>query len=350
MKVTVILKGAIDSNGHQPIQIRIAHGKERTFKPTHIKVNPDQFKAGKITGHPKAEEWNKKLQTLVIQYQAQALQGFEKNIPKTNLFDYIKKSVAHLERKPETLRQYESQVNKLKEFQSIIYLDEIDHNFLNRYKSYLKGLGNGGNTVWSSFKFLRTFVRKAFKAGLIKTYPFNNYEFPKYKDPPVKHTTEKELLLIEKFIKKAPDEIKEAAIWYLIGSYSGLRLADILAFDKKKNIVNGRLIVYTSKTGEPIGLPVDGKLKKYLEMVNYKPLSIHPNTYNKFLKIIASACGIDKNLHAHISRHSAGMRWANAGIRREVIAEMLGHSDLRSTKIYAKVSNQQIDQELKKLK
>lgn len=136
----------------------------------------------------------------------------------------------------------------------------------------------------------------------------------------------------------------------MIGCYSGLRISDIKAFDKKKNIIGGRLIVYTQKTKEPVSIPVKGKLKYYLQLVKYQPLSMHENTYNKLLKVIAAACGIDKNLHAHVSRHTAAMMLSNAGVSIEVTAKILGHKKLATTVIYYKISNTRIDLELKKLK
>lgn len=157
---------------------------------------------------------------------------------------------------------------------------------------------------------------------------------------------------IEKFIKsKVPPDLKEAGTWFLIGCYSGLRISDIITFDKETHIVNGRLIYQqTQKTKEPIGLPVDGKLKEYFQMVKYQPLSMHPNTYNKLIKVVASLAGIKKHLTAHVSRHSAAMRLADAGISKEVASKILGIKAEKTLSIYYKISNKRIDNELKKLK
>ena len=96
-------------------------------------------------------------------------------------------------------------------------------------------------------------------------------------------------------------------------------------------------------------MPVKGKLKHYLELINYEPLSMHENTYNKLLKVIAAACGIDKNLHAHVSRHTAAMLLANAGVSIEVTAKILGQKKIGTAQIYYRISNQRIDNEIKKI-
>lgn len=352
MKVTAIIKGRPDQNGQRPIQIRINIGNSKFYKPTHIRVDPKtQFKSGKIIAHPKADEWNQKVKNLIIQYQAQAITGFEKKTPKVKLLDYVRSKIKHLDRAKGTFRQYNVQIKKLSDFDADVYLDEIDHDYFNRLKRYLKGLGNDNNTIWNSFKFLKKFIKTAINDKLIKDNPFIHYESPKYQNPERTFLTSKEIAAIEKFIKKKnPPLIREAAIWYMIGCYSGLRISDIKAFSKKKNIIGNRLIVYTQKTKEPVGLPVAGKLKYYLELVDYEPLSMHENTYNKLLKVIAAACGIDKNISAHVSRHTAAMMLANSGVSMEVTAKILGQKKLATTAIYYKISNKRIDDELKKLK
>lgn len=57
---------------------------------------------------------------------------------------------------------------------------------------------------------------------------------------------------------------------------------------------------------------------------------------NKQLKKIAKT-GIDKNLSTHCARHSYATALLTNNIPLPVIKEMLGHSDIKVTQIYAKV-------------
>ena len=57
---------------------------------------------------------------------------------------------------------------------------------------------------------------------------------------------------------------------------------------------------------------------------------------NSYLGEIAGICGINKPLTMHIARHSFACLALANGVSMEIIARMLGHSDLRTTKIYAK--------------
>jgi site-specific recombinase XerD len=353
MKVTAILKGLIDTNGHQPVQIRIYHEGKRTFHPTGIKLDPELFKEGKVLpAHPKAREHNEAIKKLIIKYQAGALEGFAKKTPRKDFYEYIEETLKHLERKGGTRRQYGSQITKLQEFAPTLYLHEITRSFLDRYKAFLKRRGNEGNTIWSSFKFIRTWVKMAYKHKLITDYPFDNYEFPKYIEPNKTYLSREEVLKIDKFCgdKKCPQGLMEMGTWFLISCYTGLRISDILQFDKRKNIIADRLVIKTEKTKEMVGLPLDARLKKYFKRIGYQKLSVHENTYNKSLKVLAAVAGVDKHISTHTGRHTAAMLLADAGVSQEVVAKILGHKDMRSTSTYFKISNARIDLELKKIK
>lgn len=354
MKVTAILKGAIDTNGQQPIQIRIYHDGKRTFYPTHIKVDPTQFKEGKVIGHPNAREFNDKIKVKVIECQAKALREPEKKKPKVYLFDYVNQCARKWDgsRKSSTIRIYLSQLGKLKGFTPNILLSQIDNNFLYAYQSYLLNLGNSKNTVWSSFKFLRTILNDAIKEDLLNRSPFKRFTMPKYEDPNKTYLLPDEVKRIDKFCqdKKCPPELFFVGTWFLIGCNTGMRLSDQKAFDKKKNIHGDRLVIKTAKTGEMVGLPISTALKKLFERIDYKPMHYTGEAYNRLLKLVIMGAGIDKRVSTHTGRHTAAMTFANSGVSQEVTGKILGHTDMRSTRTYYKISNQRIDDELKKVK
>lgn len=67
---------------------------------------------------------------------------------------------------------------------------------------------------------------------------------------------------------------------------------------------------------------------------------------NSYLGEIAGICGITKPLTMHIARHSFACLALANGVSMEVIAKMLGHSDVRTTKIYAKVIDKSITEQI----
>lgn len=356
MKVTAVLKGRIDSNGHQSIQIRIASGKKRSFHPTGIKIAPALWdkKARKVKKeHPKAAEYNKDLERLIIQWQAKALEGAVKKVPKVELYDYIEICMAQWDRvrSDGTHRQNATQRDKLKAFAPTVLLTDITPEFCYRYQAHLYSIGNEGNTVWSSFKFVRKVVLKALAEGLIKENPFNIFPMPVYKDPKKIYLVQAEVDKVEEFLKKpeCPPELVHIGTWFLIACYTGLRVSDLRAFDAKKNVVSGRLIVYTKKTDEIISLPLSDRVRGYLERVGYKPLGMTGENYNRLLKALMLACGITKRVSSHTARHTFGTMAARLKISQEVTAKLMGHKNIKTTGIYYQIENNRIDEEYGKL-
>ena len=67
---------------------------------------------------------------------------------------------------------------------------------------------------------------------------------------------------------------------------------------------------------------------------------------NSYLKEIADVCGIKKSVSSHVARHTfACVALANK-VSMESIAKMLGHSDIRTTKIYARLMDKTVAEEM----
>ncbi len=71
---------------------------------------------------------------------------------------------------------------------------------------------------------------------------------------------------------------------------------------------------------------------------------------NSYLKEIADICGINKDLTTHVARHTFACIAIANKVSMESIAKMLGHNDLRTTKIYAKLLDETVANEMSVLK
>ncbi len=71
---------------------------------------------------------------------------------------------------------------------------------------------------------------------------------------------------------------------------------------------------------------------------------------NSYLKEIASLAKIKKHLTSHIARHTfATMSLANH-VPIESISKMLGHVDIKTTQIYAKMQDHTIYEDMEKMR
>jgi integrase len=74
----------------------------------------------------------------------------------------------------------------------------------------------------------------------------------------------------------------------------------------------------------------------------------HPDTVSKKFHGLARVCGIDARLHD--LRHSCATYLLKSGVPLEVVQEILGHSQISTTMIYAKVLDEVVKKEMKKLR
>ena len=72
---------------------------------------------------------------------------------------------------------------------------------------------------------------------------------------------------------------------------------------------------------------------------------------NVYLKEVAEACEIEKNLTFHMARHTfATTVTLSNGVPIETVSKMLGHNKLSTTQIYAKVIERKISEDMNVLR
>nr|WP_295922238.1 site-specific integrase [uncultured Dyadobacter sp.] len=72
---------------------------------------------------------------------------------------------------------------------------------------------------------------------------------------------------------------------------------------------------------------------------------------NDYLKEIAVVCGIDKVLTSHVARHTfATTITLQNGVPIESVSKMLGHTNIRTTQIYARILDLKVSEDMQALK
>ncbi|MNY14780.1 Tyrosine recombinase XerD [compost metagenome] len=103
----------------------------------------------------------------------------------------------------------------------------------------------------------------------------------------------------------------------------------------------------------PIPLEILAKYQdhEYCKQQN-KLLPVNSNQrYNSYLSEIADICGIKKKLTSHIARHTFATTVTLAnGVPIETVSSMLGHRNIRTTQIYAKVVEQKVSEDMNALR
>ncbi len=69
---------------------------------------------------------------------------------------------------------------------------------------------------------------------------------------------------------------------------------------------------------------------------------------NAYLKEIADICNIRKHLTTHLARHTFATLAVEYGMPIDIIAKILGHANTNMTRRYARISEANIENEMKK--
>ena len=249
-----------------------------------------------------------------------------------------------------------------------IPLVELDQSFAEKFAAYLKHVrGLADTTISVEIKSLKHIVKKAFNDGQMEKNPFAYYYY--FADQPeIEYLTEEEInkLIIGKVKQQRQDRTRDM---FLFCCFTGLSYADLakLSYDELTQTPDGAWWISSirQKTKVPFTvklLPVaKAILEKYrIEENRYNPLfpenpgKVFPvaslKSSDACLKHIARQCGITKNLKFHMARHTFATTVSLMnGIPLETVSKMLGHKYTTTTQIYAKVTNQMIDNAISRI-
>ncbi len=271
-------------------------------------------------------------------------------------------SAGTLERYETTLKHTESFIGY--HFKRDDYmLSELKFDFITEFEFYLKSVkGIGHNTTMKYLRYFKKIVLIALKNEWIQRDPFARYEMS-MKEVKKGYLTKDELkTLYNKEI--AVERLQHVRDIFLFCCYTGLAYADVKKLTPE-NISKGLdgeywIFVDRTKTGSSSNVPLLPIAVEMIEKYQTHPIVensghvlpvLSNQKMNAYLKELATICGINKNITFHMARHTfATTVTLSNGVSIETVGSMLGHKNLKTTQIYAKVVQEKVSQDMKKLK
>ncbi|MFA6245307.1 MAG: site-specific integrase [Mucilaginibacter sp.] len=302
------------------------------------------------------------------------MQGEELEPPKmlTDAWNYHTNQIAGLLGKdytPGTLAKYKTVFKvikryiKLKSKSEDIRLDEIDYRFVRDFEYYLKtDYGVKINTAVQMVKKLRTVMKIAYEIGWVKRDPFVAYR-ARHEEVHREYLSSMELneLATKKFNRKRLVVVRDL---FLFSCYTGLSYADTVKL-KRADILKGEdgglwIQTYRVKNNNRVRIPL---LSPALRLItHYKDYprvldedfilpQISNQKANAYLKDIARLLGWTKRLTFHCARHTfATTVTLTNGVPIETVGQMLGHKNINTTQLYARVTDTRVSRDMKPLK
>jgi len=70
---------------------------------------------------------------------------------------------------------------------------------------------------------------------------------------------------------------------------------------------------------------------------------------DQIIKAAAKRANLQRNVHAHLFRHGYAINFLNCGGRLDALQEQLGHRDINTTRIYLRLSDEDVKREVGKI-
>lgn len=238
-----------------------------------------------------------------------------------------------------------------------IALNQLTHSFIDAYDFHLRvDKRMNGNTVLNHTIPLRKIVRRAISQDIIKRDPFINYVAEK----PLK---QRRHLTMDEFQKLLTTPIAEKHLvrcrdMFLFACFSGMSYADVRNLSEKHITKDDNGIMWIrierQKTKSEcrirlLSVPIQIIEKYKHERTDDKIFKMTClATIDRNLKTVAQKCGIESRLCYHMGRHTyATQVCISQGVPIETLCKMMGHRSVQTTQIYAKITNQKVNEDMK---
>lgn len=228
---------------------------------------------------------------------------------------------------------------------------ELTPDFIKDFAAYLstdRRLASG--TIWQRCMWLKGVVMRAHYNGKIPRNPFAQFHIsPNCKES--EFLTEDELKMHEfedadlAFVRDIFVFIYWTAMAFV--DVKNLTTDDIVEINGEKWIISHR-----HKTNVPYQVKLMDVPLQIIE--RYKHLQEEKQVFGKLnywsickkLKKVIAACGIEKQISLHCGRHSWATLALSKGMPIESVSRVLGHTNIVTTQIYARITSQKLNDDL----
>ena len=390
-KVLFYLKrNAIRKDGKMPIVTRVTVDGIIAQFNTKLEIQPNYWsvKTGKVIGHPSdSKQHNAQLEEIKaslhgIYHELQRKDNYvtaekvkneflgisENHETLLSLYQKHNEDVKKLigvSKSAGTYQKYEVTRKHLQKFMQIKYqitdisLKEIKNLFVCDFEIYLLTTAAcNTNTTAKFMQFFKRIILIARNNGLISTDPFANFKIRLVNvDRGYLTQEDVEKILKKEFVIKRLELVRDIFIFSCLNVLSYIDVKNLTNKEIRTSFDNNLWIMtkrQKTKVDSNILLLDVPKMiiEKYKGMsVNDQVLPILSNKkMNAYLKEVGDLCEVDKELTFHLARHTFATTITLAkGVPIETVSKMLGHTNIRTTQIYARITDSKISNDMQAL-
>ena len=393
MKVLLYLKkSSLDRSGKAPIMGRITLGRSIAQFSSKLSCNSDLWnpRESRMNGKShEAVEVNGRLDNLLLAVQASYQSLLAKGSPfdatdiKEHFQGCVQSRMMLLERfdglieemkdhvgvdiKENSLAAYRQTRVQLQQFIRAKYkvsdltFSQLTEDFIKQFEQYVIGeMGLKQSTCYNMIVLIKKVCKLAYREGVADSLLFDNV-----------HVGKGDSRLPKALDREALDKLKALCFdgWeidleiardvFLFACYTGAAYCDLMALNRGHLVCDDEGALWLKFNRQKTGvlcrvklLPEALRLMNRLSDEGRNTLLPHINylTYQSHLKVLRLRAGIALPFTSHTARHTfATLVTLEQGVPIETVSKMLGHSTVRMTERYAKVTPQKLFEEFDRL-
>ena len=241
-----------------------------------------------------------------------------------------------------TLKTYRTIMRKVQSFAPGLSFGEINYDFGMRLVAHLRKSGVMESTVWKNMKTFKVFVEAAKREGYIEQTTFDQIKIKKVKSEVVYLDEDEFRKLLDLYHDEVLDEVRQNVLrFFLFMASTSPHVGD--AKDLRiEQFRMGELHYQRRKTRKDVTVPLTPLAEQIFHYYRQGRdrgrlfLSIpSEQKVNKHLKEIAKEAGIQKKISCKTARHTFATIFYRHSKDIFALKEILGHSDLKDTMVYA---------------
>jgi len=261
--------------------------------------------------------------------------------------EFLRDSVARGLREP-TLYKYRLLFRQLQQFANDTGRQSVNQFDLEVLRNFRASWPNRNVAARKKLDAMKAFFRFCWESSWIPNNPASKLKAPKTMDPPTLPFSREELSRILQACElyrggrgqagRANAQRLRALV--LLLRFTGLRIRDAVTL-RRDHMVNGKLLLFTAKTGTPVYCPLPEAVVAELETIQGpspdhffwsgegKPKSC-VGDWQRSLKKLFHLAGVPTG-HAHRFRHTFAVELLLAGVPLDRVATLLGHTNSKIT-------------------
>lgn len=259
--------------------------------------------------------------------------------------------------KYDTLRRHFQTFLQKKYGRKDIKLTELNYTFVTDFQRFMEqDCECKHNTVMRMMRNLKTITLNAQKNGLLSVDPFVNVKI-RFKPCDRGFLTDEEIqaLMARKFDIKRLEIVRDI---FVFSCFTGLAYIDVANL-RAEHIVEMNDTTWIMTRRQKTDVPTNIILLDIPRAILEKYKGVDPSgrllpicsnqKMNAYLKEVGTLCKIERPLTYHLARHTFATMALSKGVPVESVSKMLGHTNIRTTQIYAKITNKKIESDMKAL-